>query len=122
MMVQSATVTQKKGSFRRNVIATFLMISIISLGVTGVVSLGFVDLIGGFTTDESTTALEGQIRRNMETTAEQTALVINQKLASAEAMVRSMGVEIENLFDAGSTFHPRQVYSIFTMGRENQPV
>lgn len=110
MMVQSATVTQKRGSFRRNVIATFLMISIISLGVTGVVSLGFVDLIGGFTTDESTTALEGQIRRNMETTAEQTALVINQKLASAEAMVRSMGVEIENLFDAGSTFHPRQVY------------
>ncbi|UCE09581.1 MAG: hypothetical protein JSW61_11495 [Candidatus Thorarchaeota archaeon] len=109
-MAQSYTVTKKKGSFRRNVIVTFLLISIISLGATGAVSLFFVDLIGGFTTTESTTALSNQIERSIEQTAEQNALVINQKLLTAESMVRAMAEECEGLFTTESTFRAREVY------------
>jgi HAMP domain-containing protein len=109
--------TQKKGSFRRNVIATFLLISIISLGVTSFISLNFVDLIGSNTTDASSDALQIQIERNMELTAEQNALAINQKLANAEAMVNAMAEECEAIFrdditmePSNTTFQPREVY------------
>ncbi len=101
-------VTQKKGSFRRNVIATFLVISVISLGVTGFISLQFVDLIGGFTTAQSSDALGVQIQRNIEITAEQNAEVIKQKLQSAEGLVKALAEECESLFDSGSTFQPRE--------------
>ncbi|MFW9848190.1 MAG: cache domain-containing protein [Candidatus Thorarchaeota archaeon] len=103
-------VTQKKGSFRRNVIATFLVISLISLGVTGFISLQFVDLIGGYTIGQSSDALEVQIERNMEITAEQNAEAIRQKLANAEGMVNAVAEECEELFRLDSTFQPRTVY------------
>ncbi len=100
-------VTQKKGSFRRNVIATFLVISVISLGVTGFISLQFVDLIGGFTTAQSSDALEIQIQRNIEIAAEQNADVIQQKLENAEGLVKAIAEECESLFDSDSTYLPR---------------
>ncbi|MHA1907598.1 MAG: cache domain-containing protein [Candidatus Thorarchaeota archaeon] len=100
-------VTQKKGSFRRNVIATFLVISLLSLGATGFISLQFVDLIGGFTIDQSSEALETQIQRNIEITAEENADVIRQKLESAEGLVRAIAEECEQLFDSDSTYQPR---------------
>ena len=100
-------VTQKKGSFRRNVIATFLVISFVSLGVTGFISLQFVDLIGGFTTAQSSDALEIQIERNIKITAEQNADVIRQKLQSAEGLVKAIAEECEQLFDSDSTYQPR---------------
>ena len=61
-----AVTTQKKGSFRRNVIVTFVMISVLSLTLTGVISYGFVGLIGNNTIDMSSTALEEQIERNLQ--------------------------------------------------------
>ncbi|MDF1538108.1 MAG: cache domain-containing protein [Candidatus Thorarchaeota archaeon] len=100
-------VTQKKGSFRRNVIATFLVISVISLGVTGFISLQFVDLIGGFTTAQSSDALATQIERNIKIAAEQNADVIQQKLESAEGLVKAIAEECESLFDSASTYLPR---------------
>jgi hypothetical protein len=100
-------VTQKKGSFRRNVIATFVVISFISLGVTGFISLQFVDLIGGYTTTQSSDALAIQIERNMEITAEQNADIIKQKLQSAEGLVKAIAEECEQLFDSDSTYQPR---------------
>ncbi|MHA1961207.1 MAG: cache domain-containing protein [Candidatus Thorarchaeota archaeon] len=109
-MAQSYKVTKKKGSFRRNVIVTFLLISVISLGATGAVSLFFVDLIGGYTTDESSVALTTQIERNIELTAEQNALVINQKLANAESMVSAMAEECVGLLESDSTFQSREAY------------
>jgi hypothetical protein len=107
------TQTRKKGSFRTNVILTFLVISFLSLSATGVVSLWFVDLIGNSTRDESVNALEGQIETNMNQTAHKTALVINQKLETTEGMIRAAAEELEALFDDDSTYQPREVYYDF---------
>ncbi|MGY5873167.1 MAG: cache domain-containing protein [Candidatus Thorarchaeota archaeon] len=108
-MAQS-TQTKKKGSFRTNVILTFLVISLVSLSATGVVSLTFVDIIGNFTHDQSSLALQTQIETNMEKTAEKTALVINQKLTSAQGMIEAAAEELESLFDSSSTYANREVF------------
>ncbi len=100
--------TQKKGSFRRNVIATFLVISVLSLGITGVISYQFIGFIGGVTTSQSSDALEQQIRLNMKLTAEENADVIGQKLRSAEGLVASIAEECEQLLDSDSTYLPRE--------------
>jgi HAMP domain-containing protein len=102
--------TKKKGKFRTNVILTFLVISLVSLSATGFVSLTFVDIIGGFTKDQSSLALETQIETNMEQTAQKTALVINQKLTSAQGMIEAAAKELEDLFSSASTYAYRQVY------------
>ena len=109
-MVQSTTQTKKKGKFRTTVILTFLVISLVSLAATGAVSLAFVDLIGNSTRDQSSIALETQIEINMDQTAQKTALVINQKLTSAEGMIAAAAEELEALFDPGSTYVNREVY------------
>lgn len=109
-MAQSTTQTRKKGKFRTTVILTFLTISLVSLAATGLVSLTFVDLIGNSTRDQSSVALESQIQTNMNLTAQKTALVINQKLASAEGMIAAAAEELEALFDLGSTYENREVY------------
>ncbi len=102
--------TEKKGSFRRNVIVTFLVISVISLASTGFVSLFFMDLIGGYTTEQSSDALEVQIKRNIELTAEKNALVIDQKLSNAEGMVEALAEECQLIMSSDSTFAPRETY------------
>ncbi len=104
------TQTKKKGKFRTNVILTFLVISLVSLSATGFVSLTFVDIIGGFTLEQSSLALETQIQTNMEQTAQKTALVINQKLSSAQGMIEAAAKELEALFDSSSTYAYRPVY------------
>ncbi len=109
-MMAGMTETKKKGSFRRTVITTFVVISVVSLGLTGGISYFFVDLIGAFTTDQSTLALESQIQTNMNLTAQKTALVINQKLSTAEAMVAALAEEAENLLSDDSTYNPRTTY------------
>ncbi len=108
-MAQS-TQTKKKGKFRTNVILTFLVISFVSLSATGFVSITFVDLIGNFTMDQSSLALQTQIETNMEKTAQKTALVINQKLTSAQGMVEAAAAELEALFDTGSTYANREFF------------
>ncbi|TET12485.1 MAG: HAMP domain-containing protein [Candidatus Thorarchaeota archaeon] len=109
-MAQKSTKTKTKGKFRTNVIATFLVISFVSLAATGFISLTFVDLIGNSTRDQSSAALETQIQTNMDETAQKTALVINQKLSSAEGMIAAAAVELEALFETGSTYEYRDVY------------
>lgn len=109
-MLSKMARTKKKGSFRRNVILTFVTISIISLGVTGGISYFFVNLIGDFTTTESTNALESQIQTNMDLTGEKTALVINQKLTNAESMIAALAEEAEGLLSDESTYIPRRTY------------
>ncbi|MFW9806797.1 MAG: cache domain-containing protein, partial [Candidatus Thorarchaeota archaeon] len=109
-MSQKSTQTKKKGKFRTRVILTFLVISTVSLTVTGVISLTFVNLIGGSTRDQSSNALETQIQTNMAETAQKTALVINQKLASAEGMIAAAAEELEALFVTSSTYQYRDVY------------
>ncbi|MHA2027113.1 MAG: HAMP domain-containing protein [Candidatus Thorarchaeota archaeon] len=109
-MVQSTTQTKKKGKFRTNVIMTFIVISLVSLAATGFVSLTFMDIIGNSTRDQSSTALENQIQTNMDETAQKTALVINQKLASAEGMIAAAAEELEAQFETSSPFEYREVY------------
>ncbi|MBN2228754.1 MAG: HAMP domain-containing protein [Candidatus Thorarchaeota archaeon] len=104
------TQTKKKGKFRTNVILTFLVISFVSLSATGIISLTFVDIIGTFTRDESSLALETQIQTNMDLTAQKTAQVINQKLTSAQGMIEAAAKELEALFDPSSTYANREVY------------
>lgn len=102
--------TRKKGSFRRNVIATFLVISLVSLGATGVISWSFVYLMGDYTTDESSQALQEQILNHMSQTAEKTASVINQKLTTAESLINALAEEFSRQMDPTSTFAPRETY------------
>ncbi|MFW9870801.1 MAG: cache domain-containing protein, partial [Candidatus Thorarchaeota archaeon] len=109
-MAQTQTQTKKKGKFRTTVILTFLVISLISLSATGFISLTFVNLIGNSTTDQSSDALESQIQTNMDQTAQKTALVINQKLASAEGMIAAAAQELEALFETDSPYEYREVY------------
>jgi HAMP domain-containing protein len=109
-MAQKSTQTKKKGKFRTTVILTFLVISLVSLAATGFVSLTFVNLIGNSTKDQSSIALENQIQTNMDETAQKTALVINQKLASAEGMIAAAAEELEALFNDDSTYAYREVY------------
>jgi HAMP domain-containing protein len=111
--MSQSTQTKKKGKFRTNVILTFLVISLVSLSATGFVSLTFVNIIGGFTKDQSSLALETQIQTNMEQTAQKTALVINQKLSSAQGMIEAAAKELESLFDGSSTYVHRPVYYDF---------
>ncbi|MFX1485013.1 MAG: hypothetical protein ACFFCP_17685, partial [Promethearchaeota archaeon] len=109
-MVQTSTQTKKKGKFRTTVILTFLVISLVSLSATGFISLTFVNLIGNSTTDQSSDALENQIQTNMDQTSQKTALVINQKLTSAEGMIAAAAEELEALFETGSPYEYREVY------------
>lgn len=102
--------TKKKGSFRKNVIGTLIALTIVAVAITGAMSLGFVNLVGGMTTDQSSQALEAQIERNIQQTAEQNALVVRQKLASSEAMVRAMAEQCESLFRTDATYQPREVF------------
>jgi HAMP domain-containing protein len=102
--------TKKKGSFRRNVIITFVLISLFSLATTGFIALTFVNFIGEGTTSDSSNALETQIQRNMELTSEKVALTINQKLSNAEGLVRAMAEECEYILSSDSSYTPREVY------------
>ncbi|MHA2221832.1 MAG: cache domain-containing protein [Candidatus Thorarchaeota archaeon] len=111
MMVKSTTQTKKRGKFSTNVIMTFIVISLVSLAATGFVSLTFMDIIGNSTRDQSSAALETQIQTNMDETAQKTALVINQKLSSAEGMIAAAAEELEALFETASPYEYRDVYS-----------
>ncbi|MHA1951404.1 MAG: cache domain-containing protein [Candidatus Thorarchaeota archaeon] len=110
MMVKSTTQTKKRGKFSTNVIMTFIVISLVSLAATGFVSLTFMDIIGNSTRDQSSAALETQIQTNMDETAQKTALVINQKLSSAEGMIAAAAEELEALFETASPYEYRDVY------------
>ncbi len=104
------TQTKKKGSFKRNVVLTILALSVLSIAVTGTISLEFVSIMGQMTIDESTEALRTQINRNIILAAQQNARVITQKLASAEALVNAMAEECIRVLSPNSTFAPRDVY------------
>jgi HAMP domain-containing protein len=102
--------TKKKGSFRRNVIATFLVISLVSLGATGAISWSFIYLMGDYTTGQSSTSLQDQILTHMSQTAEKTASVISQKLATAESLINALAEEFQAQMDSSATFSPRETY------------
>lgn len=104
------TMTQKKGRFRRNVVVTLMLISVVSLALTGAIALSFVNITGAFTSNESSQSLETQIETNIQMTAEKNAQVIKQKLSSAEAMVNAMAEECEGLLKANSSYLARKVY------------
>ncbi|NOR38991.1 MAG: hypothetical protein GQ580_05345, partial [Candidatus Thorarchaeota archaeon] len=109
-MAQRKNVTKKRGSFRKSVVISLVLISVISLALTGMVSQQFMTYIGDDTTSLAASALREQAIRNMELTAEKNALVINQKLARAEGMIRAMANECEQIFSDESTVQPREAY------------
>ncbi len=104
------TQTKKKGSFKRNVVVTVLALSVISIAVSGMISLEFAILMGRMTIDDSTDALKDQIQRNIILASEQNARVITEKLISAEAMVNAMAEACIRVLSPNSTYAPRDVY------------
>ncbi|MHA1989459.1 MAG: HAMP domain-containing protein [Candidatus Hodarchaeales archaeon] len=85
-------------SIKTNIILSFIGFALASLVIISVISIGSMALIGSTTTTESSNALKEQIKTNMLLSAEQNALVINQKLSNAESMVDALAQEVENLF------------------------
>ncbi|TET11272.1 MAG: hypothetical protein E3J82_05910, partial [Candidatus Thorarchaeota archaeon] len=65
-MAQKKNVTKKRGSFRKSVVISLVLISVISLAITGMVSQQFMTYIGDDTTSLAASALREQAIRNME--------------------------------------------------------
>lgn len=97
-------------SIRENIIISFVAFSLISLVLVGAISIGFISIIGQTTIDRSSNALKNQIQDNVKQTADQNAQIINRKLSNAEALVKAMAEECENLFETDSPFKFRQSY------------
>ncbi|MFW9997759.1 MAG: cache domain-containing protein, partial [Candidatus Odinarchaeota archaeon] len=97
-------------SIKQNIILSFTIFSLISIVIVGAISVLVIGMIGQTTVGESTNALEEQIQRNMEKSAEQNAKVINQKLSDAENMVEMMAEECEMIFSDDNTYQWRRSY------------
>jgi HAMP domain-containing protein len=89
---------------------SFVILSILFIGGIGGMSYLLFKRAGDQTITDSITALEEQITANIETTAEQNADIINEKLTNAAAMVEYQATELEYLFSADNRFGPRDVY------------
>ena len=97
-------------SIRTNIMVSFVLLSLIFMISIGGLSYWLMDRVGDQTIDESITALETQITDNMLTTATKNSEIINEKLSSAEAMVRLMSSEYEYLFKDENRYGPRETY------------
>jgi len=97
-------------SIKQNIIISFVIFSLVSLILIGSISTLFVGFVGQTTTSMSTDALSTQIQENIEQTAIQNSLIVNQKLSSAEAYVNAMAEECENLFHLDSRYTNRTVF------------
>jgi len=97
-------------SIRTNIMVSFVLLSLIFMISIGGLSYWLMDRVGDQTIDESITALETQITDNMNITATKNSEIINEKLSSAEAMVRLMGSEYEYLFKDENRYGPRDSY------------
>lgn len=97
-------------SIRTNIMVSFVLLSLIFMISIGGLSYYLMDRVGDQTIDESTLALETQIKDNMLSTATKNSEIINEKLSSAEAMVRLMASEYDYLFNHENRYGPRDVY------------
>jgi HAMP domain-containing protein len=79
------------------------------ISVIGVLSIGFTDLIGNTTYDQSTSALQTQIQTNLQSQSGQIASIIHQKFENAESMVLMMANELEHILN-DSRYGDREVY------------
>ncbi|MHA1367382.1 MAG: hypothetical protein ACTSP5_13355 [Candidatus Heimdallarchaeota archaeon] len=87
---------------------SFVLLSLIFMISIGGLSYWLMNRVGDQTIDESITALETQITDNMLATATKNSEIINEKLSSAEAMVRLMSSEYEYLFKDENRYGPRE--------------
>jgi HAMP domain-containing protein len=97
-------------SIRTNIMVSFVLLSLIFMISIGGLSYWLMDRVGDQTIDESITALETQITDNMLATATKNSEIINEKLSSAESMVRLMASEYDYLFNDENRYGPRNVY------------
>jgi HAMP domain-containing protein len=89
---------------------SFVVLSILFIGGIGGMSFLLFRQAGNQTVTDSVTALEEQITNNIETTAEQNAGIINEKLTNAAAMVEYQATELEYLFSTENRYGDRDVY------------
>ncbi len=100
----------QKRSIRTNIMGSFVILSILFVGGISGLSYLLFKRAGVQTIDDSTTALEEQITSNINATATKNAQIINEKLSSAEAMVRYQASELEYLFSGENRYGDRDVY------------
>jgi HAMP domain-containing protein len=101
---------KKKRTIKQNILSSFIVLSIFSIVLLGIISVSFMVRIGDTTASESTLALKDQIKRNIQNTSEQISQVINQKFAKSEAMIDSLIQETKNILQNGSSYLPRLAY------------
>lgn len=109
----------KKRSIRANIMISFVLLSILFIGGTGGLSYLLFKRAGDQTINDSVAALENQITNNIQTTASKNAELINEKLSSAEAMVRYMGSELEYVFSDNNRYGNRDVYYDYWFNSSN---
>ncbi len=78
---------------------SFIIITIVSMGVIGGISIYFTNAIGQNTTLQSSDALNNQIQENLIGSSDLIAGIIREKFSSAEAMVLAMANELEAVFN-----------------------
>lgn len=100
----------KRRSIRTNIMVSFLLLSVLFMSGIGGISYLLVQRSGEQTIADSTTALEEQITANIGITAEKNAEIINEKLSSAQAMVKYMASELEYVFSDDNRYGDRDVY------------
>ncbi len=96
-------------SIRTNVLISYVLLALLFISVIGILSIGFTDLIGNTTYDQSTTALQTQIQTNLQSQSGQIASIIHQKFENAESMVLMMANELEHILN-DSRYREREVY------------
>jgi HAMP domain-containing protein len=96
-------------SIRTNVLISYVLLALLFISVIGILSIGFTDLIGTTTYDQSTDALQTQIQTNLHSQSDQIASIIRQKFENAESMVLMMANELEHILN-GSRYSDREAY------------
>ena len=96
-------------SIRTNVLISYVLLALLFISVIGILSIGFTDIIGTATYDQSSEALQTQIQTNLQSQSGQIASIIHQKFENAESMVLIMANELEHILN-GSRYGLREIY------------
>lgn len=103
--------TRAKGGIRQKILIIFVVFSVICLFGIMALATGFFLIIQDTTTDRSEAALVNQIQTNMQTSADENALVIEEQLAAARANVERAVLYAEQLFNNPTEFGVRQSFN-----------
>ncbi|UCE12299.1 MAG: hypothetical protein JSV04_08860 [Candidatus Heimdallarchaeota archaeon] len=90
----------EKLDLRTQILGSFIILASIILLVISSIALININLVGGNTQRLATKAMDDQINRNMLLSANETAQIIERKVYTAEAIVKSLANAVEQLFSS----------------------